>query len=218
MTALDSGRLYRVTAPRQAHLLTEPRSKEFFKPFLARERSVSEAAQVLGCPLNTALYRVRVMLGAGLLQVVDVRRWAGRAVKVYRSVHDASFVPFSLTPYATLEERLEVQARPIFANLISGYAAALKANDLYGHILLRGENGEVWTTDRLPDVTPQGLPTLYSDVTVRLTDEEAHGIARTLREAFTRGLQSDTRAQGDTSSPTYLLMVTLLPLGEEQST
>lgn len=218
MTGPDSGSPHRVSDPRQAHLLTEPRSKEFFKPFLARERSVGEAAALLGCPLNTMLYRVRVMLDAGLIRVVETRRRAGRGIKVYRSVHDAYFVPFALTPYATLEERLEVQARPIFANLISAYAAALRASDLYGHTLLLGENGAVWTTDRLPDTAPGGLPTVYSDMTVRLTGEEAHEIARLLREAFVRGIHPDARSREDGPAPWYLLMVTLLPLGETRGT
>lgn len=218
MTALDSARLHRVSDPRQAQLLTEPRSKEFFKPFLARERSVKEAADALGCSLNTTLYRVKVMLDAGLLRVVDTRTRGGRAIKVYRSVHDAYFVPFALTPYASLEERVAVQARPIFANLISSYAAVLRASDLYGHAIVRGENGAVWTTDRLPEATPAGLPTVYSDMTARLTRAEAHEIARVLRGAFARGLHPEAEGQEDASCPAYLLMVALLPLEEAQST
>lgn len=125
-----------MTDPTQARLLTDPRSKAFFKPFLVRERSVTEAARLLGCPLNTMLYRVGTLVRAGLLRVVREERRAGRAVKVYRSVHDAYFVPFALTLYATLEERLEVQAAPIFANLIRAYAAALHRSDRYGNHLV----------------------------------------------------------------------------------
>lgn len=218
MTVPDSGSLHRVTDPRQAQLLTDPRSKEFFKPFLARERSVKEAADELGQSLNTTLYRVKVMLDAQLIRVVGTRRRAGRAIKVYRSTHDAYFVPFALTPYATLEERVSAQAKPIFANLISAYASALQASDLYGHAILRSEHGAVWTTDRLPEMTPASLPTVYSDMTARLTSEEAHAIARTLREAFSRGLQADSTAQDEAPFPTYLLMVALLPLDEALGT
>ena len=215
MASPNSGSPHRVTDPRQAHLLTEPRSKDFFKPFLARERSVKEAADLLGCSLNTMLYRVGVMLDAGLIEVVQTRARAGRTVKVYRSVHEAYFVPFSVTPYATLEERLEVQARPLFAHLISAYAAVLRQNDLYGHEILRGENGAVWTTDRVPGATPGGLPTLFSDMTARLTHAEAGQLAQILHNAFARALQpGEGRAESQSSGP-YLLMVALLPTVED---
>ena len=65
MIAPDSSSFYTVTDEKQAHLLTDPKSKAFFKPFLACERSTSQAAQVLGCPLTTMHYRVRQFLAAG---------------------------------------------------------------------------------------------------------------------------------------------------------
>ncbi len=196
-------------------MLTEPRSKTFFKPFLAREQSVKEAADAVGCSLNAMLYRVKVMVDAGLIRLVDTRPRAGRAVKVYRSIHEAYFVPFALTPYATLEERIWVQGRPIFANLIRAYASALRANELYGHAILRGENGAVWTTDHLPDTTPQGLPTVFSDMVTPLSGDEAHEIAKALRDTFVRGVRTSP-AEGGTSA--YFLMVALLAIEEPQST
>ena len=211
MTPPDSGSPHRISDPRQAYILTEPRSKEFFKPFLARPRTAQEAADELGCPINTVLYRVKVMFEVGLLRVVETRPRGGRSMKVYRSVHDSYFVPFSCTPYATLEERLAVQGKPIFAQLISAYAAALHASELYGHTLLRGENGGIWTTDRLPEVSPKGLPTVFSDMTVRLSDQEALEIARLLWGAYARSLRFKADAQSEQTSD-YLMMVALLPL------
>jgi DNA-binding Lrp family transcriptional regulator len=215
MTVFDLGSLHPVTDPHQARLLTEPRSKTFFKPFLAREQSAKEAADAIECSLNAMLYRVKVMVDAGLIRLVGTRPRAGRAVKVYRSVHDAYFVPFALTPYATLEERLWVQGRPIFANLIRAYASALRASELYGHAILRDENGAVWTTDRLPDATPQGLPTVYSDTVTPLSNDEALEIAQALRDILVRGVRP--RPTNSPKSP-YLLMLALLPIEEPQPT
>ena len=87
-----------VTDTRQAQLLTEPKSKAFFKPFLAAERSAGEAAAELGCNLNTVLYRVKTFLEAGLLTVSREQTRKGRAVKYYRSSYDGYFVPFTKTP------------------------------------------------------------------------------------------------------------------------
>lgn len=190
------GAFHRVADPTQARLLTDPRSKAFFKPFLARERSVAEAARLLGCPLNTMIYRVGTFVRAGLLRVVREDKRPGRAVRVYRSVHDAYFVPFALTPYATLEERLEVQAAPIFANLIQAYAAALRRSDRYGHHLFVGGDGAVWTTDLLPDLDPGGQPTVYSDATPCLRLEDARVLGHDLQTLFSRGLTSQAGRPG----------------------
>ena len=50
-----------VSDPEQARLLTDPLSLRFFEPFLAREKSASQAAAELGVRLDTLLYRLRVL-------------------------------------------------------------------------------------------------------------------------------------------------------------
>lgn len=215
MTAPDSGSFYTVTNNRQAQLLTEPKSKEFFKPFLAQERSVTQAAKELGCNLNTMLYRVKKLRAAKLLRVARKEKRKGREIKYYRSIHDAYFIPFRLTTYATLEERLEAQAEPIFANLINAYAHALKQNERFGNYLLRGPTGGVMTTDFAPDFTPSGLPIVYSDMTTSLSKQEALVIAEGLRELFRQGLIADGQSKRSNSQRhKYLMMVALLPMNE----
>ncbi len=211
MTEPNSGSFYTVTDPEQARLLTEPVSKEFFKPFLAHERSASEAAKMLKTSLNTTLYRIKTLLRAGLLEVTRERPRKGRAVKLYRSVYDAYFVPFKVTPYATLEERLWVQAKPIFADLVGAYAAALRQSERSGHHVFIGHNGAVWTSDKLPALTPTGLPLTYSDMNVWLRDEDARSVGQGLDNVFGRALEAG--AAGD-KKRLYTCMVALLPVGE----
>lgn len=211
MTELDSGSFFTVADTEQARLLTEPTSKEFFKPFLARERSAAEAAAVMRCSLNTMLYRIKTLLRAGLLGVVREQPRKGRAVKIYRSVHNAYFVPFRVTPYATIEERLEVQSEPIFAGLIHSYAAALKQNARYGHHIFVNENGVVWTSDLLPEQTPAGQPNIFTDVYLRLRDEDARALGQELKELLGRALELDKQTGDDPEARAYLNMVALLP-------
>lgn len=218
MIGSDSGSFYTVTDPEQARLLTEPASKNFFKPFLACERSAAEAAALLPCGLNTMLYRIKTFLRAGLLKVTHERRRKGRAVKVYRSVHDAYFVPFRVTPYATLEERLWVQAEPIFAGLIHAYEEALRQNERYGHHIFVGENGAVWTSDLLPEVNPNGQPIVYANTTVRLRAEDARTLGRELRALFERAMRLGAQVGDDEAAETYLYMLTLLPFEEPYRT
>ena len=211
MTVSDSGSFFTVADTEQARLLTEPTSKGFFKPFLAYERSASEAAAIMRCSLNTMLYRIKTLLRAGLLEVTQEKQRKGRAVKIYRSVHDAYFIPFKVTPYATIEERLEVQSEPIFAGLIRSYAATLDKNDRYGHHIFIGEGGAVWTSDLLPELTPTGLPNIFTDIYIKLHDEDAHALGEELRELLERALRLDRKAQNDPEARAYLNMVALLP-------
>ncbi len=209
MTVSNSGSFFTVTDTEQARLLTEPASKEFFKPFLAHERSAAEAAAIMRCSLNTMLYRIKTLLRAGLLEVVQEKQRKGRAVKIYRSAHDAYFIPFSVTPYATLEERLEVQAEPIFAGLIRSYAATLKQNERYGHHIFIGDNGAVWTSDLLPELTSAGLPTIYFDAYGSLREDDARALGQELKSFRERVMRLGMRAEdGDA---TYFYMVALLP-------
>lgn len=215
MTVPDSGSFHTVTNTKQAQLLTEPKSKEFFKPFLAQERSVAQAAKALNCNLNTMLYRVKTLQTAKLIKVTRKEKRKGREIKYYRSVHDAYFVPFNLTPYATLEERLEVQGEPIFSTLINAYARALKQSERFGNYLFLGPTGGVITTDLVPDLTPSGLPVVYSDFTAHLHKDEALKIAEELRSLFEKGFTAYSktrRSEGQTHK--YLLMVAFLPVNE----
>jgi hypothetical protein len=213
MTEIDSGRVHTVTSARQAQLLTEPKSKGFFEPFLAQERSVTQAAKELNCNLNTMLYRIKTLRAAKLLKVSRKEKRNGREIKHYRSVHDAYFIPFKLTPYATLEERLEAQGKPIFATLLNAYAQVLEQNERFGNYVFRGPTGGVITTDSVPDLALSGLPVVYSDMITNLSKEEALELAEELRNTFKRGFLSDDQAKRSKSqNQDYLMMVALLPL------
>ena len=123
-------------------------------------------------------------------------------------------MPFHLTPHATLEERLEAQAAPIFATLIHSYAAALQQTERFGQHLLRAEDGSVWTTDFPPELTPAGLPMVYYDAVTPLGDAQARDLGRDLKALFERGTQPDVTDERGKKPQPYLLMVALLPVEE----
>lgn len=133
-----------VTDKEQARLLSDPRSQSLFRPFLARERTVSQAAEEAGRDLNAVLYRVRQFLAAGLLYVVRQEKRAGRPVKVYRSVHDAYYVPYEVTPFASLEERMLEQQLPALRERVRLQARLLREAGRSGQSLYHDELGEVW--------------------------------------------------------------------------
>lgn len=158
MTPTDSSRTpgdaLEVTTSLQARLLSDPASRAFFLPFLARTRSVKAAAEEVGCPLDAMHYRVRRFLGAGLLRIVEERPRAGRAIKLYRSVADALYVPFALTPYAELEERIRRDVLAVDERVVAALGRAVRASGLEGRRLYRQPDGEV-VVDAAGDARPR---------------------------------------------------------------
>jgi hypothetical protein len=199
-----------VSDPTQARFLTDPAKKTFFMPFLARERRIAEAASEVGCSINRMLYQVRTLLGCGLLQVLREEPRAGRAVQVYRSVHDAYFVPFAATPYDTLEQRITVQGDPIWSGLVAAYADALRRSRRHGH-LLRRVGDWVQTTDQLPDSTPSGQALFWSDSTIPLRDADARQIGEEVRQWYEKAQRLSSGARDDRTARRYLCLAALLP-------
>ncbi len=151
MAAQNSGRppaevFHTVTDPEQARLLSDPASFRFFEPFVACELSVTAAAAEVGCNLDTMLYRVKTLLRAGLLEVSRLEKRAGRPIKHYRSVHDAYFIPFEVTPYVGLEERMREHHRAQEAIILPATAKLLRESGLEGYEFYRhAESGTVWS-------------------------------------------------------------------------
>lgn len=200
-----------VSDPRQARLLTDSRSKRFLTPFIAQERTVSAAARELGISLGTMYYRVGVFLETGLLRVTREEERAGRAIKHYRTVGDAFFVPFELTPHADLAERIVAQLEPLWREIARAYARVLQAHDRAGQYIFRGETGTVWTAPASNPFAgePQGVAHAgLHDVPLHLTRDQATDLLRTLSGLSERYQHLD---QAEGSRP-YILQVALVPL------
>src|SRR5690606_2324901 len=84
------------------------------------------------------------LVTAGLLEVVEERPRAGRPIKVYRSLHDAYFVPFSLTPFPTLEEMFYSVYEKGARKAARGMASRFRRHGWDGYRLFRNAHGEAW--------------------------------------------------------------------------
>ena len=136
---------FTVQDEKQAKLLSDAKSFGYFKPFLAKTCTVSQAAEEVGCNLDTLLYRVATLLEAGLLRIVHLEKRAGRPIKHYRSVHDAYFIPHNVTPYADVEERLRAQMQKGHDLLVQGIAKYLRDMEQEGRrVYRRQDDGVVW--------------------------------------------------------------------------
>lgn len=138
-----SAEFHRVRTERQAHLLEDPDTSSFFTPFLAREETVAGAARALGCKVNAMHYRVRTLLGAGLLKVVRETKRAGLPVKVYRSVADAFFIPFELSRHADPEARMTERYGSILEQIAKSTMRRERRRGRVGQYLFRDVTGDV---------------------------------------------------------------------------
>lgn len=144
-----------VTTAGQARLLSDPTSRAYFFPFLGRTRSVKAAAEEVGCRLDAMHYRVRRFLEAGLVRVVEEVPRAGRPIKLYRSMADSFYVPFDLTPYAEVEERIRRDLREEEERMVEALARAVRLSGVEGRRIYRRADGEVMVGSAA-DTAPPG--------------------------------------------------------------
>lgn len=93
-----------VTEPGAVRLLMQERSRRVLAAFLGRENTVAQAAHEVRLDIRVAHRDVQALVAAGLLTVTREEARKGRAVKHYRAVSDAFFVPFAATTAADLAE------------------------------------------------------------------------------------------------------------------
>ena len=135
-----------VTDPEQVAFLTDPRLRAFATPFLARSASVSQVAAELNVKVNAMLYRVQQLQACGLLRVDRLESRAGRAVRHYRCVADALFVPFSATPFETPEAQVrqsEALLHHAFAQALGAERQRQRLEGNWGTLLSRDAVGNV---------------------------------------------------------------------------
>ena len=180
---------YRVETVRQAKLLSHPERGHYIYPFMGQERSVSVAAQLLGCSVQTMHYRVKQLVKAGLLFLTREEQRAGRAVKYYRAVSNAFFIPDVLTEYADLEERFMADLRPTLGQIAKGLAEGIRREGRTGQCRYLDEQGRVSSYGGVekPDGDielnleyPFRLPNTDQRGDIYLTDEEARELAQEL--------------------------------------
>lgn len=240
MVGEDSGRpagdgvelqFHVVTDPRQARLLTDPTSQHYFRPFLARDVTVSSVAAELSSDVNRVLYRIRRFLEAGLIHVVRELPRAGRSLKVYRSVHDAYLIPYEVTPFGTLEERLMEQALVDLRQRVRVQARRMARRGWSGQRLYRNSHGETWTTSAPDGPLEQSVgdgigswpvagPGRRDEIDfwtdLYLSEEEAAGLQRRLAGELEglEGRQPFDETEGLPTRRRYRFSVALLPLEE----
>ena len=225
MEALGStSALRRVTSPEAATWLTAPDAVDLLRPFLGRTATVSEAAAVLGRSVKDTHYRVKRMVDLGILQVVAEEPRAGRPMKRYSTCCERFFVPFALTPAATIAERVLQQTRPaleaIGASIVREFEEAHVASRL--GFELRADGGKVTTflatENGAPDWTvchhwlaPDTDAMYLFAATYRLERHRAKEVQRRIDELLADLGRYREEAEGSPTARNYRSLLAIAP-------
>lgn len=201
-----------VTDPNVAAFLNDTTKNRFLAPFIARERSLSEAAKIVGVKLNAMNYWVKRLLEMKLIKQTRSESRKGSSVRYYRSKADEIIVPVDLIPKESYEVVLLEQMQPSFEHLIRANvrSALLQHPGGWNLHFFRRPDGVVWREDK-PDL-PGGrralpLPALNDWYRPVLTKENAKKLEAELIELLER-YQTKESSKGGTP---YLAHIALIP-------
>lgn len=199
-----------VTSAEAARLLLEPKHARFLAPFLGRERLVAEVAREISAPLSTTYRLVTRYCQAGILRVTREQKRGGRALKFYRTVADAFFVPnrFRAGPQIWPDE-FERAARRGIEHVHGAHLSD------WGELIFRNADG-IYSTSL---AKAPGVPVTSDEPDAPAILTTAHD-AVYLDFADAKRLQRDLRTLLEVyavkgGAQRYLLRLSLVPLPED---
>jgi len=203
--------LLTVTTPEAAQILLEPKHARFIAPFLGHERLVAEVAREIGAPLSTTFRHVTRYCEVGILEVTREQTRKGRALKHYRTVADAFFVPNRLrTTFQNVwADELEQATRRGLEHVYGEYLVD------WGELIFRNEAG-IFSTG-LAKAPGEPVTSLGPDAPALLN--KAHDAvyldfddAKRLQHDLHTLLEAYAAKKG---AQRYLLRLSLVPLPED---
>lgn len=180
-----------VTDPEMAKVLGDPENLRYIAPFLEHEHTVSDIASEVGTTLSTTYRKIKRYCALGILEVAREQKRKGKAIKVYRAVAAAFFVPLQLGDgaeegsarwQAHWEGDFQRGFRYAFEHQLDGWGQRLYRRDgVFTIMLAKGPNEEV-------DVLEEGMPALYNRFhdSLHLDFAEAKAFQRELDALFVR--------------------------------
>ena len=93
MQPAKSSRHLVVSSAAAAAVFASSSMRRLLLRFVGRGKSISDVARSSGLDIRHVHYLVHKLTRLGLLDVVEVRRRAGRPIKIYRCVRDSFYIP-----------------------------------------------------------------------------------------------------------------------------
>ncbi len=116
-----------ISDPRAAAVFTRSPLRRVLLQFSQQPRSVSEVASELAIDLKKLHHTVTKLCQLGLIEVVEVRKRAGRAIKLYQCTAERYYIPSTVAPEAFSRGlSLELQAA-----IVRDSAATIEAMEFW---------------------------------------------------------------------------------------
>ncbi|UQN09395.1 hypothetical protein [Deinococcus sp. QL22] len=232
MTLDDSPWVWqRLDDPEVAGVLADAQSRQYFEPFIWRERRVIDVAAELGVTKNAMLYQVNKLLSLGLLEVTRSEARAGRAIRYYRSSSQGYFVPFTATSaesiHALYESSLDHTRRSVLSLLTRAWSTLAEDPRWFGlytygdeqglksHALLPVRPASLASPDQgmLQCLLQGDVPAIWDNTApVSLSREHAKQLQRELHDLHVKYQALHEDAGGEP----YVLRLTLVPVSERR--
>jgi hypothetical protein len=215
------GEWFEVQTQEQARLLTDPVARQLLEPFIGFERTVTQAAQQIGCSVQRLLYRIEQFKQAGLLLETRQERRSGRPIRHYRAVADGFQIPFAFTPFADVEAMIAKQHAPFdrLRNRASARQSIQRGFDgrvLYRDVISGELNSEsAMPTDEMPRNAHSGTPSNDVNLIVRLSTGQARAFAHEFNDLIERLQKANQPEARGQAFLVYLGMQPLVP-GESE--
>ena len=201
-----------VTNKEAAAVLGDPASLRLLAPFLGHERTLKGVATDLEVPLSTLYKRVTRFVSLGLVKITRETARNGRAIKHYRCVADAFFVPGHLVPARSADH-----AWPDYFHRMEkrGLEHSYLGGNGFGRRVYRDASGVfatglAATPDRVINPLEKDAPALFnmSHDAVYLDFGDAKAFQRELHDLTRRYMEKG-------GAQRHLVRVTLMPLPED---
>ena len=221
MKEVSLNKTLEVTDPEAAKVLIAEQKNRFLEPFMIGEKTLKDAAEVLGVKLNTLHYQVQKLMGLGLLEVAREEPRNGRAQKVYSATAERFVVPFHVTPSETLGallQNLDQDSRLRFHDEIAqalfqrapAWAIHVFADASQGvTVAIAPEHHDGVTLKEL--LAPTSPAVWFEEGEIKLSFDDAKRFQRELYE-LTRRYKERSQSKGQT----YLMRLGLTPTRIEQ--
>ena len=122
-----SSKILRLENPKACAVLADREQLRLLGAFLARENTISSAAEELGVNPTKLYKQVQRFLELGLVKITRFEKRNGRATKYYRSSSDQFFIPFRMHP----PELIGYQNRQHHTLVRTGFRAGVPSRTFY---------------------------------------------------------------------------------------
>lgn len=173
--------------PAVAEFLSDRQRSRHLDPFLARESSIADAAQLLGVSPQRMHYWTRRLVGLKLIDLVRIEASGRQRTRIFRSVADSFHVPLELLPTSDVDT-LGLYFEPIWQNFLRSVAMTGRryAAGWYVRYSRVSDKAAFHIVPAAP--TQPDLPLLNSWAKLRLTREQALLLRQQLAELIQQHL------------------------------